>query len=236
MSKGKVKGFKIFASIVFGLLILGAWGYVIWKGEPWDRRYLGYGAICLCFLFSLIFINKNPKKLFITFALATEVAADYFLVFANDSGTDKYKLIGLGFFLGMQFFYFLYTLAVQRHNGTRALNFAIRLAAILVILFIVPKYAAIGAKEKMAMIYIINSVITWLVMLVHIKTEWLAAIGMLLFIACDVFVGLNEGGFEFFNITGEALEILTRYDYAFWFYTPGIFLLSLSSVWAKKKE
>lgn len=237
MGKGKVKGFKICISIIFALLILGAWGYVIWRGEPWDRRYLGYGAIALCFLFSLIFIGKSSKKIFITFALATNVAADYFLVFSKDCGTEKYKLIGLCVFLGVQFFYFLYTLFVQRNNAARAVNFALRAAAILVVVLILRTRLSLGVKEQLAIIYIANSVITLLVMIFHAKTEWVAAIGMFLFILCDVCVGLNEGGFDVLGITsGWFYEFIMSHDCAFWFYTPGIFLISLSSVWEKKRD
>jgi len=237
MGRGSVKGLKIFVSILFALVILGAWGYVIWRGEPWDRRYLGYGAIALCFLFSLLFIRKDLKKIFITLALATNVAADYFLVFSTNSGTDKYKMIGLWIFLGMQLFYFLYTLAVQKSNAARTINFALRVTAILVVIFILGKRFSLGLKEELAIIYIANSVVTLFVMLFHCKTEWLAAIGMLLFILCDVCVGLNEGGFEVINVSsGWFYEFITGHDVAFWFYTPGIFLISLSSVWAKKKQ
>lgn len=234
MENKKVNGFKIFASILFAILILGAYGYVIWKGEPWGKNYLSYGAIGLCFAFSLIFLTKNSKKVFITLALACNVAADYFLVFAP---SEKHKLIGLCVFLGMQLFYFCYTLAIQKSNVARAINFALRLSVCLAAILLLPRYATLKTIELLAVIYIANSLVTLFVMLCHFKTEWLAFFGMLLFILCDVCVGLTNGGIEFFHIpAGKFVEFITTHDVAFWFYTPGVFLISLSSVWAKNKK
>ena len=235
MKNKKINGFKIFASILFAILILGAYGYVIWKGEPWDRSYLSYGAIGLCFIFSVLFLTKNAKKTFITLALACNVAADYFLVFEP---SEKHKLIGLCIFLGMQLFYFCYTLAVQKNNFARAINFALRLSVCLAAILILPRFATLQTIELLAAIYIANSFITWLVMIFHFKTEWLACFGMLLFIACDVCVGFNNGALEILHIpaTSKFIEFITTHDVAFWLYTPGVFFISLSSVWTKNKK
>lgn len=235
MGNKKVSGFKIFATILFAILILGAYGYVIWKGEPWDKSYLAYGAIGLCFVFSLIFLTKNAKKVFITLGLACNVAADYFLVFEP---SEKHKLIGVCIFLGMQLFYFCYTLAVEKNNYARAINFALRLTVCLAAILILPKFATLKTIELLAAIYIANSVVTLLILLFHFKTEWLAFFGMLLLIACDVCVGFNNGALEILHIpsTGKFIEFILSHDVAFWLYTPGVFLISLSSVWAKKKK
>ena len=235
MGKSKVNVLKILISIVFGIAILGAWGYVIWKGEPFGRRYLSYGAIALCFLFSLLFIKKLPKKVFIMLALAANVAADYFLVFAN-SLTDTYKLIGVCIFCGSQLFYMLYTLSLAKGNGEKVINLGTRVALCLIAYFILPRYLALTVLEMIAVMYAINFVVTIFFVLLHIKTEWLTLIGMILFLLCDVHVGLVNGGIAALGITGDFANFLTSRDWAYYVYTPGVFLIALSSVVAKKKD
>lgn len=234
MEKKKVNVFKLLISIIFAVAILGAWGFVIWKGEPFDKKYLSYGAIALCFLFSLLFIRKMSKKVLITFALAANVAADYFLVFSTL--TEQYKFLGVCIFCGAQFFYLLYTLSLAKGNGERVINLGTRVALCLIAYFILPRYVTLTLLEMIAVMYAINFVVTILFTLFHIKTEWLTLLGLILFLLCDLHIGLVNGGMELLNITGEFADFLLARDWAYYVYIPGVFLISLSSVVAKKKD
>lgn len=236
MENKKYRIFKVFASIFFAIIVFGAYGYHIWKGEPFTSAYgdhfLCYGAIIACFLFSLLFVGKSSKKVLITLALATNVAADYFLVFAK----EQELLIGVCIFCGAQFFYMLYSLSLEKGYGRKIINLATRVALCLVAYFILPKYFTLQLYEMISVLYILNSFVTLLSLLFHIKTEWLTFLGFLLFFACDIFVGLQCGAVEIIGLTGALAELVANYDIAFCLYIPGIFLISLSSVWAKKAK
>lgn len=237
MEKKKGLIFKVFMTILFAALVFGAYFLIIFWEIPADiglkQSYLYYGIVCACFLFSLLFIRKDAKKILLTLALAVHVAADYFLILMP---SEKNTFIGLCVFCGAQFVYFVYTLFVNKSIGMRILNIATRVALCLVAYFVLPLYFTLGTLELIAVMYIINALITLLTFLFYIKSQWLLFIGFLLFFACDIFVGLTSGGAVILGITGKFLEILATYPLAFYCYVPGIFLIASSSVWERKKE
>lgn len=232
MDKVKKPIFKIVMSVLFSALVLSAYLYVCIKGDL-DRPYLSYGCIIACFLLSLLFIGKSSKKIFITLALAANVAADYFLVF---DATEENKIIGVSIFLGVQFFYLLYSLSLTKAIGLKIMDIALRVALCLIVYFVVPKYVTLSTLEMLSLMYIANSFVTLLSILVHIKTEWVTFIGFLLFFVCDIFVGLTNGGADILNISGSFVDFIFKYDIAFYTYIPGVLLISLSSVWAKASK
>jgi len=228
--------FKIVVSIIFSLAVLGAFGYVIWKGEPDPtHEYLCYGAICASFLLSLIFIKKCSKKILITTALALNVAADYFLVF--DKTIPNAQTIGLSIFCAVQFVYMIYSLVLNKGNGIRVINVGTRVALCLGVYLIMPMYFELGWLEMVALFYIINFFVNLVCFALHMKTEWVLFLGYFLFFLCDICIGFVYGGIELFGLTGTKFaEILMTYDLAFYFYVPGILIISLSSVFAKKDK
>lgn len=239
MEKKNVSVFKILMTILFTVIVFGSFFMCIFFDKlpaEWNLKpnYFSYGCICASALFALIFIEACPRKILVPLALAVNVASDYFLVF-SDYNAGNNKIIGLSLFLMVQFIYMIYTFFVSGSKVGIIINVALRVAAILTICLIVPKYVALDTVEIMALVYIANSAVTLLSLLIHIKSQWLMFIGFLLFILCDIVVGLKEGGFEVLNITGKFVEFLNAHDYAFYLYVPGIFLISASSVWGKRE-
>lgn len=228
--------FKIIMSIVFSIAILGAFVYVIWKGEiDASHPYLYYGTTCASFLLSLIFIRKCSKKILITLALALNVAADYFLVF--DTSIANAQIIGMSIFCGVQFVYLVYSLTLSKGNGMRVLNVAVRVALCLGAYLILPMYFTFSWLELIAVFYGINFLISVIIFAIHMKTEWLLFVGYFLFFLCDISIGLVNGGIDMLGLAGTPFaEILMTYNFAFYFYVPGTLLISLSSVFAKKDK
>lgn len=240
MKNNKISAFKIIMSIMFAILVFGAYFYFIFGNFPLkiskfevEPQYLSFACICICFLFSLMFIRKSPKKILITLALAANVAADYFLVLFP---LPENKLTGVCIFCGVQFFYLIYTLVLNRGRGTRIVNIATRVALCLLIYFILPNYIVLSTLELVSLMYIANFFVSLLVFLLHIKTEKLLFLGFLLFFACDIFVGLTNGGASFIPMNAAFLNFIFSYDIAFYCYIPGVFFVALSSMWAKKKK
>ena len=237
METNKKPIFNIFMSIFFALIIFGGYFYVIFGQfqEPLKPTYFYFGCVCACFLFSLFFVKVKSKETLVTLALALTVVADYYLVL-NLSGAEENRLIGLCVFCAVQLVYALYTLTLNRSIGTRVINIALRVALCMLIYFIVPLYFELALIEMISLMYIANFVVSILVLLVHIKTHWLMLLGYLLFFACDIFVGLINGGAAFFGITGDLLNFILSHDIAFYCYIPGLFLIALSTVWKKEKK
>ena len=223
-------------SIVFSVLILGGFGYLLWKGEPLDKRYLAFATVALPFLFALLFVGKDLKKLFITLALACHVAAYYFMAFDDNCGTPRFKWIGLFILCGAQLFFLLYTFTLSKGNGARVINLAFRVGLCLLAYLILPKYVTLTNMQIVALMYAINLFMTMLISLFHIKTEWLTFLGVFLLLICHLHVGLVNGGIEVLNLTGKIVTFLTKRNWASYIYVPSLLLISLSSVWAKKKD
>lgn len=225
--------FKTIFSILFAVIIFGAYFYLIFADikAPLKDSYFIYGAICACFVFSLLFLKIKTKKILVTLALAVTVVADYFLVLMP---SDQNKLIGTCVFCGVQLIYALYTLALNKSIGARVINLALRVALCLIAYFVLPLYFVLGTLEMICVMYIINFIVSIFYLLLHIKTEWLMLIGYLLFFVCDIFVGLTNGGAELLGITGAFLQFMKDYNMVLYCYIPGLFFIALSSVWKKE--
>lgn len=236
MEKKSVLIFKIISTIMFAVIVFGLPFILIKYGNlQIDSNIIGFGCTtCACFLFSLIFIRKDSKKLLITLALAINVVADSFLTFMP---FEKYELIAICVFCGMQFVYFVYTLFLNKGTGTRIVNIAVRVALCLTAYFVLRIYVPLTTLDIIYIMYILNSFITLLVFLVHLKTDWLTFIGFLFFFIYDVFSWLLTGGIALFGLTGSFVDFLNQYAWVLVYCNYiGMFIISASSVWAKKKE
>lgn len=228
--------FKLIASIIFAMLIFGMYLYANIKGDIRVGDYksiLCYSCVVACFVFSLLFIGKDTKKILITIALALNVAADYFLVLTL---SYKTQLIGVCIFCFIQFAYALYTIYLTKNVWLKLLNVVVRAAVTVVAYFVIQHFLHLETVEIISLLYAINCLITVIVLLFYIKTEWILFLGLLLLLICDIFVGLQYGAVDILGITGWFLEVLKNYDIAFICYIPGEFLIALSAVWAKKQK
>lgn len=221
-------------TILFAAAIFGSYFCIIF-GEfkpPLNSTYFYFGSVALCFVFSLLFMKMQAKKVLVTLALAVTVVADYFLIlFPNEQN----RLIGLCVFCAVQLVYAIYTLVLNKSIGARVVNIALRVALCAIAAYVAPLYFELGTIELLTVMYIINFLITILYLLIHIKTEALMLLGMLLFFVCDIIIGLTNGAAEIFGITGDFLTFIYTYDIAFYCYLPGLFLIAMSSVWRKKE-
>ena len=223
-------------TIIFAILIFGAFFYRIFGTFPEDSflkpEYLSYACVFLCFSLALLFIRIDAKKILLTLILAVCAVADYFLILAP---SEKNKFVGLCVFCVAQFLLVIYTLFLNKGIGSRVANLAIRVALCLVAYYVLPIYFTLGTTELVSVMYIINFLVSLLVLLGHIKTEWLTFVGFLLFFLCDIVVGLTNGGFEILQLTGSFVDFLTTHDVSFWLYIPGLFGIATSAVFSKIK-
>lgn len=228
--------FKLIASILFAILVFGMYLYANIEGDIRVGEYkniLCYACIIACFIFSLLFIKKDTKKILITIALALNVVADYFLVLTL---SYKTQLIGVCIFCFIQFAYALYTIYLTKNVWLKLLNLLVRIAGTIVSYFIIQHFLHLETVEIISLLYAINCFITIIVLLFYFKTEWILFFGLLLLLICDIFVGLQYGAVDILGINGWFLNVLQNYDIAFICYIPGEYLIALASVLGCKQN
>ena len=227
--------FKIITTCVFAIAILAMYFIVNLKDVYPD--ILSFACVAASALLSLIFLRVNSKNAFLTIGLLANVAADLFLVpRLFDLPVDKSNLIGVCIFCGVQFMYVLYTLSICKGLGLKLFNIGIRVAVCLLAYFVLRRYFVLDMVEWISVMYALNCVVTIFCLLINFKKNWVLFFGMLLLLACDVVVGLTNGGLEILKISGSFADILMTYDIAFICYIPAVLLIAISSVWENRKK
>ena len=226
---------KIIFTALFGAAVAGAFVWVNIKGEIADKPWLTYGCIALSFLLALIFVGRSLKRLFLVLGLACHVAAAYFLIF--DPFMANGQLIGICILCGAQLCFLLYTLLLSEGIGARVVNIAIRVALCLVACLILPKYiVGLTTIDIIFLAYLINAVVSLIWIGIHIVTEWLTFIAMVILVFALVWGGLGLYGGWFVHLGINNFMVLLNYNIAFYLYIPALLILAISSVWAKPKK
>ena len=175
-----------------------------------DSTWVKFAAICLCCVTALLGASTFDGRL-VALALCFTVGADWFLLVRN----ERY-LTGSGLFLIVQG---LYALRIYRLWGTRPCSRGLIARAILLLLCV----GAMAAKPALlplwaALLYFSNLCASTVEAFLLGEGQRLFAMGLLLFVCCDVCVGLwNMGLFPGFTRIGMWL-----------FYLPSQVLIVLS--------
>ena len=173
---------------------------------------LKYLAICLCFLTSLHWTWQGGSALQ-TAALAFTVAADTFLLLL-----DRWYIVGVGCFCVVQVLYFC---RILRRNGGRSLWWlrALLLAAALGLLWYLDSFTVLNVLAAVYFTLFLGNVIQSL----NLRGAGLFIAGLLLYLLCDVCVGIVNAP-QFFAASLRELAALGMWL----FYLPGQVLLTLS--------
>jgi len=227
--------FKFLITFLFTAAIIAGIVYVNIKGDL-KKPYITFACVGVSFLMSMLFIARSNKKVYLTLALAVTVAAHYFWFFDPLGGKD-YTLIGVSLFLASQFFYMLYSLTLTRAIFLKIVDIALRVALTLLIVFVLINFVKLSTVQIIGLVYIANAAVTLLSIIIHIKTEWLTLIGFLLLFASGVFTVFLMDTTGALHLTSAFLEFLLKnYTYLIMdTYLAGLLIISLSSVWAKRK-
>jgi len=242
--ENKKPALKIAMTIVFGILILGSFFFMRFFEFPieWGMTplYIYFGCICACFLFSLIFIRGDAKKILITLALLCHVAAEFFMTVApflafESLSLETTRIVGVSLFCGAQFFYMLYTMILFNGIGAKIVNLAIRAVLCLLVYFILPRYIVLNTLEMIGIMYLVNSLVSLLFIICKIKQEGFMFFAFLLLFVSDLCAGLIFGS-ALLGWTGVFFDFIAKYDISTWIYIPSLFLIAAASVWTKKRE
>ena len=189
-----------------------------------DTTYLKYAGVLLCLTVavSMIFFTREEKDaIILTGALIATAISDLFILVIND-----YYEIGLVTFIITQSVYFF---RLYRGRKRAYISLFARIAAIGVLLGIMVPKSGMNLLLIEVCIYIVmlagNCIDAWVICTKSVK-NLLFAIGITLFLCCDICVGLDNG-----SMVGiELAEGLKNFvGPAIWaFYLPSQVLIVLS--------
>lgn len=193
--------------------------------QPNDPVYLKYSGVLLCLVTAAAFVCFYKKDaVILTCALAFTALSDYFILVI-----DAYYEIGVTTFFIAQAFY-LYRLYADRLNRAfiTLIARAVLVAAVIIILATTAtlNYLLIIVAFYFVMLCV-NCADAFIICGGGVKNALFAA-GLLLFICCDICVGLHNFG----SALGIALpeKLLTFVQYAIWiFYLPSQVLIICSA-------
>lgn len=197
-----------------------------------ESSTLKYASISLCLAFSLYCLIRKRKMVncFIPIALVFTLISDYFLLFNTNQNLYVYGLIT---FIITQLIYFAFILYLRKNKLELLINLLVRflltIAALVVAFYL--NYSDI--LTILALVYFVELLSNFLysTFLIKLNKEYLIfLLGLLLFIGCDINVGLNN------------VHLFEGIDYSLvnflmWvFYLPSQVLLSLTNFIAQEKS
>lgn len=197
-----------------------------------ESSTLKYAGISLCLAFSLYCLIRKRKMVncFIPIALVFTLISDYFLLFNTNQNLYVYGLIT---FKITQLIYFAFILYLRKSKLELLINLLVRLLLTIAALGVAFYLNYSDVLTILALVYFVELLSNFLysTFLIKLDIEYLIfSLGLLLFIGCDINVGLNN------------VPLFEGIDYSLvnflmWvFYLPSQVLLSLTNFIAQEKS
>ena len=188
-------------------------------------NWLKYFGIIICFLASLIPIfSKNSAKphYFLPLSLFITLVSDYFLLINTDKNL---YIFGVVIFIIVQLSYFIYieTLKKNKTSFLISLIFRIILSSILIIVLSIIRFDLLSIVSACYFVELLMNFITSLSLIKINKYFLIFSIGLLLFIGCDISVGLTN--LDLFE--GHIKNLVSNLMWIF--YLPSQVLISFSN-------
>ncbi len=224
-SKPQIAFISIFVAIEIALLIcvLTCNGAVV--------SALQFSAVALAFIFSVCFISIKDRKITTQSALIFTLLADIFLILVS----PRNQALAMTFFSISQILYFVKLLRETQNKTIRLCNLILRIILIITVQIV----TLIVLKEKadyiaiISMFYFTNIVLNMVFALINIKTNPMFAIGLICFLICDIFIGLNCAVGVYINVPETSFIYklaFPTFNFAWLFYIPSQTLIALNSI------
>ena len=191
---------------------------------------LCFSSVALAFLFSLCNLKPRRDSLLTAAALLFTVLADVCLVLLQEPP----RTLAMVFFLIVQMCYFLRIYFSEEEGRVKKFHPIVRLlasaAAIVLTLVVLSERADL--LSVISFTYYVNLVLNIVYSFTVRRRDILFSVGLILFAACDLFVGLSmlDG---YFNVSEDSFIYLLMHPpfNAVWlFYVPSQTLIALSSL------
>lgn len=193
------------------------------------NSYLSFGAIALACAFVFVFFDKSLDFALSAHALIFTVIADFFLVLLE----PRRQLLGMIAFLVTQSCYFVKITLLSGSRVKNTAHFAVRggISLVAVIATLLVLGDAADALAAISMLYFANLVLNVIFSFIEMRANPLLAAGLLLFMICDIFVGLSMLDGYLPVTEGSFIYKLAHpgFNAAWLFYVPAQTLLALSA-------
>ena len=194
--------------------------------NTFDTTIIKYVSIITCLVFILINIPFNLKDgVVLSVAFLFTIIADLFLLVLNN-----HYVWGLVAFIIAQTVYFIRICFINKKSPNVSL--AVRIVLVVFVLLILKLNGLLDLLTALVVVYftmLVVNMVQSLFLLKFGKKYVLFFIGLLLFIGCDISVGLNN----FSAVLGISLDanLISFVSVAMWgFYLPSQTLIALSVV------
>ena len=189
-----------------------------------------YSAVVLAFAFALCFFKVRLEYFLLLGGLLATVCADTFLILPKErSYTDQ--VVGMCFFMVTQILYFAYLLRTEHRRNVRIAHCIVRGVAILAAEIILVNVLKENTDflSVLSLAYIANLCVSVLFAFLQGKKNLLFAIGLMLFLCCDLCTGLMIAMGTYIPISESSFiyKILhSNFNFIWFFYLPSQALIS----------
>lgn len=189
---------------------------------------LCYASVAAAFLFTLVYVKDKKNNYLISLALLFTLAADFFLVVLGD---QSLRWAGLTVFVVVQATYAVY---LSKGMGKKRLVATLSARGGLTVAIIVVALAVLGSNADylgvVSAVYVVNLFCNIVISAIDIKKYFLLFIGLVLFILCDVSLGLAIAEGTYFSYpTGSLIYnyVHSGVNTTWLFYIPSQTLIAL---------
>ena len=202
-----------------------------------------FSSILFAFAFSLLFVSKNQNVWLTQIALLFTVIADFCLEIVSPMKQG----IAMTSFAIVQLFHFARLFSNIKTKKWKIFNIIVRtifvIAVEIVVYFILKeKFDYLSA---ISMFYITNLILNIFVAFCQFKKSPMFALGLLLFLGCDIIIGLQSAIGVYIDVPVESFLYslaFAPFNIAWLCYLPSQTLVSLSAIkeanrpfWTKQK-
>ena len=187
-----------------------------------------YAATCLAFVFAFFYAKKDARIWLTIAALMFTVVSDYFLVLRMPFDQP----LAMTTFLAAQLCYAT-RLMLNENKKLRIVDIVLRVS-LSVMMIIVAKIVLAESFDylsSVSLVYFVNLFLNVIFSFIQFKKSPILAIGLLLFMFCDIVVGLNSSIGVYIDVPPSSIWYIiahTPFNLANIFYMPSQTLIALS--------
>lgn len=199
-----------------------------------DVNIFCFLTVCFGFLHAIPFVKKEKYGIAYILGLLFTVISDIFLVLRfTKTGAYSDQAIAMTTFSIAQLCYGAFLLLEKKEKKTKIIHLSIRVVlsvSVVVATLIVLKENA-NYLAIISLFYFANLITNTILAFTEFKKHPLFAIGLVAFVLCDIFIGLNMAVGTFITVpeTSFIYQLAhTKFNYAWLFYVISQTLISLN--------
>ena len=199
-----------------------------------------YIGIALAYFFAACFIKPKLPNILLQIGLLATLCADTFLVLLTPLNYTK-QTLGVAFFSVTQLCYFAYIFMTEQRKRIQTAHLFTRLGVtpcVMIVAFLILKDNA-DLLSLLSVFYVCNLAINAIFAFLQGKKGVLLAIGLTLFLCCDLFVGFSVAIGSYLQVPETSLLykiVFADFNFIWFFYLPSQVVISCVAARNYRKE